>query len=376
MRSRSGTASSSASNARRASARFEQRFDGGVAIGRGGLAAQRVVQPVTQAPAAHGGRAAVEEREQRRAILAAERLGDLEIAPGDGVERDVVGRFLAPQRAHVRQRSALGRARIVEQRAARRDDVRRIGHAEGIEGADFELRLQRGGTAVDVEVPVGPRLHRAVGGGQRMAQGILPAFGNEHFARNDARQFRGQLWKGRTARAQLPGGQHQPREAELAVAPERRRDREQHGIGLRVEQGGVGEGARRDDANHLAFHRSLAGRGIAHLLADRDAFAELHQFGEVLLDRHGRHAGHLHRCATGRAAGGQRDVEQSRGALGIVVEQFVEVAHPVEEQDVRMLRLDAQELLHHRRVAGEVSRSVHGRNVERISSRARGARCR
>jgi len=40
--------------------------------------------------------------------------------------------------------------------------------------------------------------------------------------------------------------------------------------------------------------------------------------------------------------------------VGVVVEQFVEIAHPVEHQDVGMFGLDAQVLLHHRRVLGEV----------------------
>ena len=43
----------------------------------------------------------------------------------------------------------------------------------------------------------------------------------------------------------------------------------------------------------------------------------------------------------------------ARRALGVVVEQLVEIAHPVEQELVRMLRLDAQILLHHRRVRGE-----------------------
>jgi hypothetical protein len=43
----------------------------------------------------------------------------------------------------------------------------------------------------------------------------------------------------------------------------------------------------------------------------------------------------------------KRDVEQAGGLLGIVEEQLVEIAHPVEQQDVRMLGLDAQVLLHH-----------------------------
>ena len=69
-----------------------------------------------------------------------------------------------------------------------------------------------------------------------------------------------------------------------------------------------------------------------------------------------RHAGHRDRRARRLTARGQRDVEESRGALRIVVEQLVEVAHPVEHQLVRMVGLDAQVLLHHRRVLREVGR--------------------
>jgi myo-inositol-1(or 4)-monophosphatase len=39
---------------------------------------------------------------------------------------------------------------------------------------------------------------------------------------------------------------------------------------------------------------------------------------------------------------------RGRGALGILEEQLVKITHPVEQQSVRMLRLDAQELLNHR----------------------------
>ena len=39
-----------------------------------------------------------------------------------------------------------------------------------------------------------------------------------------------------------------------------------------------------------------------------------------------------------------------RRFLGVVVEQLVEIPHPVEHQDVGVLALDAQVLLHHRGV--------------------------
>jgi hypothetical protein len=63
-----------------------------------------------------------------------------------------------------------------------------------------------------------------------------------------------------------------------------------------------------------------------------------------------RHASHANRPAGRTAACGERDVEQAGGLLRVVEEEFVEVPHAVEQQHVRMLRLDAQVLLHHGRV--------------------------
>ncbi len=130
-----------------------------------------------------------------------------------------------------------------------------------------------------------------------------------------------------------------------------------------VEQRLLGDGAGRDDAYHFAFHRSPGGGRVADLLADGHRFPELHQFRQVLVHRVDRHTGHRDGLAGRLAAGGQGDVEQFRGASGVVVEQLVEIPHPVEEQDVGVFRLDAQVLLHHRRVGGGASlrvRACHG----------------
>lgn len=59
--------------------------------------------------------------------------------------------------------------------------------------------------------------------------------------------------------------------------------------------------------------------------------------------------------AAGRlAALGQGYIEQLGGLAGIVIEQLVEVAHPVEQQDLRVLGLEGQILLHHGRVSAEI----------------------
>ncbi len=50
----------------------------------------------------------------------------------------------------------------------------------------------------------------------------------------------------------------------------------------------------------------------------------------------------------------ERDVDELGGAARVVVEQLVEIAHPVEQQRVRKLRLDRKVLLHDRRMCGSI----------------------
>ncbi len=120
------------------------------------------------------------------------------------------------------------------------------------------------------------------------------------------------------------------------------------------EQRVFGYRARCDDAHHLPIHRAFAGRRIADLFADRHRLTEAHQLGQVLIDRVHRHAAHRNRLAGRLSACRQRDIEQLRRALRIAVKQLVEIAHAVKQQNVRMLGLDAQELLHHRRVCAGI----------------------
>ena len=71
------------------------------------------------------------------------------------------------------------------------------------------------------------------------------------------------------------------------------------------------------------------------------------------------HPGHGDRLSGRGPALGQRDIQQLRRTAGIVIEQFVEVPHPIEQQDVRVLRLEAEILLHHRGVGVKVVRGGH-----------------
>jgi len=64
-----------------------------------------------------------------------------------------------------------------------------------------------------------------------------------------------------------------------------------------------------------------------------------------------RHPAHRNILPAMLAALGQHDAERAARHLGIVEEQLVEIAHPVEQQAIRIGRLDLDVLLHEGRNA-------------------------
>ena len=77
--------------------------------------------------------------------------------------------------------------------------------------------------------------------------------------------------------------------------------------------------------------RPLASFGILDLLADGDAVPGADELAEILGGGLDRHAGERHAVA----ARGERDVEDPRRELGVLVEHLVEVADPVEQDRLR-----------------------------------------
>ena len=114
-----------------------------------------------------------------------------------------------------------------------------------------------------------------------------------------------------------------------------------------------GERAGRHQPHHVAPHHALGAalarfRRILKLLADRDAVAERDQAVQIFVGAHHRHAAHRDVAALMFTALGEHDAERARGDLGVVEEHLVEIAHPVEQQAVRIGGLDFDVLLHHR----------------------------
>ena len=137
----------------------------------------------------------------------------------------------------------------------------------------------------------------------------------------------------------------------------RERQRREQARLLLLEQRGIGHRAGRDHAHDLARDRTLARGRIADLLADRDRLPELHEAREIGLRRMHGHAGHRNRLAGGLPALRERDVDELGRAARVVVEQLIEIAHPVEQQRVRKLRFDRKVLLHHGRVRARAHRA-------------------
>ena len=146
-----------------------------------------------------------------------------------------------------------------------------------------------------------------------------------------------------------PLGHAQPSQA--AAVARALVQRHQHGLGLVAQQFGIGQRAGRHHAHHLAVHRPLAA-DFAHLLANRHRFALADQLGQIALDRMKRHTGHRNRLPAALPPVRERDVQQARRFFGIGKKHLVKITHAVEQQRVRVVRLETQVLLHHGGVLG------------------------
>ena len=114
------------------------------------------------------------------------------------------------------------------------------------------------------------------------------------------------------------------------------------------EQLGLAQGSRGDDAGHLAAHQALGLLGVLDLIADRDLEPGAHQLAQVALERVVRHAAHGRFVLGPALARGERDLEDGRGLLRVLVEHLEEVAHAIEQDGVRVLRLHLEVVAQHR----------------------------
>ncbi len=248
----------------------------------------------------------------------------------------------------MRERRLLRRRGIAQERPGGTGREIAVIDAERREIECAEMLRKRTVRRCCVELPCRQRARRYAIAAHRRRRAVR----DEQFGYVQPLQCGRHLARRHFGQRELSRCQIEPGETRAMLA---RIERDEQAVALRVEQIGIGHGARRDDAQHFALDGTLARRGIADLLADRDRFAEPHQLREITVDRMVRDAGHRNRRACRLPPRGQRDVEEARGTLRVVVEQLVEIAHSVEQELVRMRRLCAKVLLHHRRMLRNVS---------------------
>ena len=303
--------------------------------------AQRFAQPGAQSARTHGGERGVEDPEQRGSAGVGQIVFQLEVPARRFVEQQALATMLADQAVELREAPAAGVARVDQQRARRAQRNAQVFGVEPGEVAYAELAQYGLAARADVEVPRRTRARHAVQGRQGAVLGV------QHFGGGGASQC-GQAGIALVefGHAQFAGGEIQQGEAPGSLPF---MDGSGHGGALFVEQAFLDHGAGRQDARHLAAHRSLAA-GLADLLRDHHALAQFEQAREVAVHRMHGYAGHRDRRAGGLAARGQGDIEQVRGTARVVVEKLVEIAHTVEQQLLGVLGLDAEVLLDHRGV--------------------------
>src|SRR5207253_861798 len=183
---------------------------------------------------------------------------ELEIAPRRRIEPHEFARALGGDRADVRERLALRLARVVEERAAGADGESEILAAVAGERRGAELLQEPALSALYLELPRGKP-------GREMTVEV-DALREEHVGRRDAARVDRQRLRGDLCNAQRAARETEPGEPDGRLVA---RQREQDVVRLLVEERGVGERSRRDDARHLPLHRALGERRVADLLANR-----------------------------------------------------------------------------------------------------------
>ena len=345
---------------------------------------QRRRQPLRQQPRAGRGHGAVDGGEQRAAPLAAERADrarDWRGWPGRSAS-------VAPSRLAHRRRQ---RRPLAELRALHIGDAGGGGgqlqprqRAERLRGRDREIRRQPplGGGAV--EHVAGQRRHRRQRAQERRQLRVgIERVGDDDLARLEPRQLGRRGRRGRIRRCGTRRWRCRSRRARSGSPSSARRraragERQQIVVAPRVEQRVLGQRAGRHQADDVAPHHALG----AALAAPRPGPRSARRPRRGGRARSGG-AGTRRRGWTGTPHIGMSRPRclprlvstmpsARRGDLGVLEEQLVEIAHPVEQQAIRIGGLDLDVLLHDRRGARRAA-SAGGSDAKPDGARERAA---
>ena len=269
---------------------------------------------------------------------------EVEVAAGALVQREEVAGVADIEGSDVGEVAAELVADVVEECTSGADPLRKGALAAvTLQGVDVELVGERVGGLVDHEAPgVGGGEGAGDGGGKGGGEQVALVVGHHGLAGSDAAECLDEgglamgVFHGQGAGGELERGN--------AIGALTREDCGDVVRGFSVEEGVFGEGAGGDDAGDLAADEPLGGLGVFSLLADGGLESGADDLGQVVVERVVGYAAHGHTCAFGDG-----HAENGGRAVRVLKEHLVEVAHPKEEDGVRVeFFLRAAVLPHHR----------------------------
>ena len=319
--------------------------DGGIRRGAG--------HPAFHQPGAGCRQRPVDAGQQRIRPPASKGLGQFEVAPCRGVERHR-RRHRHPDRRSEKRQAAFLRDLEVPNHCAHRGKLGPFEIPEPVQGRDAERVAQGRLGAAAVELAVG----QAGGGNAQIRKDALdhlqPGFRDQNLARAQPRKLGAKPMCGQGLDREIPGRDIAPGQRGGVAHP---RDGGQEIVAPRIQQRVLGQGAGGDNAHHVPFHDSLRAPllrlcRVFKLFADRHPEPLADQRQQVAIGAVGGHAAHRDVVAFMLAAPRQRDIQRLGRRDRVVEEHLVEIAHPVEQQRIRVPRLDVEILRHHRRDRG------------------------
>ena len=276
-----------------------------------------------------------------------QRFGQLQAAAGRFVDEEMRSAAILFQPDDVRKRTFLRLLHVLQEGARGGDSGRVLVEVKAVERRGAEVGQQEPPAFLARVVPGGPAgEEHAVAFDERAQDAVgKRLIGNETLGRLDAGQFIGQVLRLDVCGDETAGRKLQPRQADSAFL---RKDAGQEIVAPRVEEAFIDQRSGGDDAGDLPADKPPGQLRILDLVANRHAQPGVNQLLKVVLQCVIRKPGHRHGVGRSLVAAGEREAQNPRGQLCVVMEKLVKVPHPKQEQRPRILALNLQIPLHHR----------------------------